>query len=82
MSGTQQNDGYCEFTTDLAANDKFVVMYNRKDNEGTVKFVHGSGKFAGITGEGKLQALGDLPPPGMPGWFGGCDRATGTYTIK
>ena len=40
--------------------------------------MHGTGKFAGMTGDGKYKVIGEIPPPGMTNMLGGCDRAVGT----
>ena len=84
ISGEQELNGTCEFAN--AAGDKQFVAFARKGDpakvEGTIRFLHGTGKYDGINGEGKFKIIGEIPPPGMAGAFGGCDRGWGTYTVK
>jgi hypothetical protein len=74
--------GSCELAN--AAGDKYMLTYARKGDpvksEGTWKFVHGTGKFAGITGDGKWT-ISDLPPV-SGGGAAGCGHEWGTYSVK
>ena len=45
-------------------------------------YVHGTGKFAGISGEGKWLPIGVFPPTGMPDMTTACNHEWGTYNIK
>jgi hypothetical protein len=84
ISGEPEVNGTCEFAD--AAGDKQFLAFARKGDpakvEGTGRWLHGTGKYAGISGEGKYKTIGEIPPPGMAGMLGGCDRAWGTYTVK
>lgn len=44
------------------------------------KFIHGTGKWKGITGGGTHQAI-TKGKPVAPGTSQGCRRATGTYSL-
>jgi hypothetical protein len=84
LRGEPEVNGVCEFAD--AAGDKILQSFARKGDpakvEGTHRFIHGTGKFAGISGEGKYKIIGEIPPPGMTNMLGGCDHAWGTYTLK
>lgn len=84
IGGEAESNGICEGVD--PDGDKYLVTFARKGDpakvEGTNRFVHGTGKYAGITGEGKYKSIGDIPPPGMANMMAGCDRAWGTFTIK
>ena len=77
-------NGTCEYVN--AAGDKFFGAYARKGDpakaEGTWHYVHGTGKFAGISGEGKWLPIGVFPPTGMPDMTTACNHEWGTYNIK
>ncbi len=82
INGQIDDGGTCEYVD--AAGDKAFGAYSRKGDaakaEGTWHFVHGTGKFAGITGEGKWMPIGNFPP--VPGMISGCNHEWGTYSIK
>ena len=57
VSGVHDENGSCEFVN--AGGDKYFIVYSRKGDpaktEGTYRVVHGTGKFADISGEGKWK---------------------------
>jgi hypothetical protein len=69
-----------------AAGDKFFGLYARKGDaakaEGTWHVVHGTGKFEGMTMEGKFMSIGPFPPSGAPSMITACNHEWGTYSIK
>jgi len=82
IGGDYNEAGGCEYWN--AAGDKFFGIFARKGDpakaEGTWHFVHGTGKFAGVSGEGKWIPLGTFPP--VPNVGAGCNHEWGTYSIK
>jgi hypothetical protein len=84
VNGQQDENGSCEFVD--AAGDKYFLVYARKGDpakaEGTWRFVHGTGKFADMTGEGKWMPIGTFPASGMPNMSNGCNRQWGSYNMK
>jgi hypothetical protein len=82
ISGDYSEAGSCEFWN--AAGDKYFGVYSRKGDpakaEGIWHVVHGTGKFAGMSMEGKWMPIGDFPP--VPNYGGGCNHEWGTYSIK
>ena len=82
ISGEQDINGSCEYWN--AAGDKYFGIFARKGDpakaEGTWRFVHGTGKFAGISGEGKWMSIGEFPP--VPNVGSGCNHEWGTYSTK
>jgi hypothetical protein len=84
INGEAESNGSCEFAD--AAGDKYLGVFSRKGDpakvEGNWHVVHGTGKFAGMSEEGKFKTIGEIPPPGMAGMLGGCDHAWGTRTLK
>ena len=79
----EQLTGVCEGVD--PDGDKYLLTFARKGDptkvEGTVRFVHGTGKYAGVTGEGKFKDIGEnTPAPGVANTSGGCNRAWGTFT--
>jgi hypothetical protein len=68
VAGEADLSGQCEFTIDASGTNRFLVVFSRKGDpattEGTMRFVHGTGKFSGISGEGKFKAIGEISPPG------------------
>jgi len=84
IGGEQEENGSCQFVN--AGGDKFFGVFARKGDpakvEGTWRFVHGTGKFDGITGEGKYKDTGTYPPSGAANMGNGCNRGWGTYTVK
>jgi hypothetical protein len=85
IDGKLDDNGTCEWVN--ATGDKLFSVYARKGDpataEGTYRFVKGTGKMVGVTGGGKFMPIGTFPPaPGAPGTAIGCNRDTGSYTIK
>ena len=69
-----------------AAGDKYFIVYSRKGDpakaEGTWRVVHGTGKFADMSGGGKWMPIGNFPASGMPNMFNGCNHEWGSYNMK
>lgn len=84
VSGAHDENGSCELAD--PAGDKYFVVYSRKGDpakvEGTWRVVHGTGKFADMSGGGKWMPIGNFPPSGMPGMFNGCNHESGTLNMK
>jgi hypothetical protein len=84
IGGEQEENGSCQYVS--ARGDKIFAVFARKGDptkvEGTLRFVHGTGKFDGISGEGKYQDTGTYPPSGAANMGNGCNREWGTYTVK
>ncbi len=84
VSGQHDENGSCEFVD--AGGDKYFVVYSRKGDpakaEGTYRVVHGTGKFADMSGGGKWMPIGNFPASGMPNMFNGCNHEWGSYTMK
>jgi hypothetical protein len=82
IGGDYSEAGSCEFWN--AAGDKYFGVYSRKGDpakaEGIWHVVHGTGKFAGMSMEGKWMPIGNFPP--VPNYGGGCNHEWGTYTTK
>jgi hypothetical protein len=82
LGGEPEINGVCEYAD--AAGDKILQSFARKGDpakvEGTNRFIHGTGKYAGIAGEGKFKIIGEITPPGVTNMLGGCDHAWGTYS--
>ena len=84
VSGVHDENGSCEFVD--AGGDKYFVVYSRKGDpakaEGAWRVVHGTGKFADMSGGGKWMPIGNFPPSGMPNMFNGCNHEWGSYNMK
>jgi hypothetical protein len=78
IEGKWSSNGFCEYLD--ADGDKSLGKATRIGPKGTWKFVAGTGKFAGITGGGTNETLGQFPTI-KPGTFQGCNRAVGTYKL-
>ena len=70
-----------------AGGDKVFGVATRKFNplmpeqsEGSFQIVHGTGKFAGISGEGRSKLVDVITK--TPGEMSGCAHSWGTFTIK
>jgi hypothetical protein len=69
-----------------ADGDKVLGVYARKGDpakaEGTwhVEHEHGTGKFAGMTGDSKWMPVTNFPP--VPNVISTCNHEWGTYSTK
>jgi hypothetical protein len=83
IDGQLNENGTCEWVN--ANGDKLFSVYGRKGDfdkdEGTYRYVKGTGKFAGVTGGGKWMPVRVFPL--NPGSIAnGCVHDWGSYTIK
>ena len=82
INGDWNENGSCEIWN--ATGDKIFFVYARKGDpakaEGTWQDVHGTGKFAGITGEGKWIPVTNFPP--VPNVAPTCNHEWGTISVK
>jgi hypothetical protein len=85
INGEQEDIVRCEAVN--AAGDKIFAMGSRKFNSLTTeqtelsfRIVHGTGKFAGISGEGKSKIVDVISH--NPAQISACAHSWGTYTIK
>jgi hypothetical protein len=82
VAGDYNETGSCEYWN--AAGDKYLGIYARNGDpakaEGTWHVVHGTGKFAGMSMEGKWMPIGAFPP--VPNIGSACNHEWGTYTLK
>ena len=80
ISGDYNENGSCEFWN--AQGNKFFGVYARKGDpvkaEGTWHVVHGTGKFAGMTGDTKWMPVTNFPP--VPNIITTCNHEWGTYS--
>lgn len=76
--------GACEYVN--GAGDKLFGVYARRGDaakaEGTWHVVHGTGKFEGLTMEGKWMSIGPFPLSGAPDTTVACYPDWGTYILK
>ena len=77
MNGKWKRYGHTKFMD--PDGDSFFVEVSGGKNA-TVKFLHGTGKWKGITGTGKLESIARGKPI-MPGTYQGCARNTGTFEL-
>jgi hypothetical protein len=86
INGQVDDNGTCEYVN--AAGDKIFGVFARKGDpakaEGTWHVVHGTGKFADISGGGNWMPVTNFPPaPGAPNpMITSCNHEWGTYSIK
>lgn len=76
--GIREGNGYC--TNVDPDGDITVSAWAQKGDVRTWSFVHGTGKWQGITGGGQFEPL----PPAHPvkeGTYQGCVDVTGTYRL-
>jgi hypothetical protein len=75
-------NGNCQWWN--ANGDKLFGAYTRSGDpvkaEGTAHSVQGTGKFEGITFEGKWMPVGTFPP--VPNVGSTCSHEWGTYSVK
>ncbi len=85
VNGQIEQHSTCEYVN--TSGEKYFLIAERKGDpakaEGTWHFIHGTGKFAGITGGGGWMPIGAFPPaPGAPNTTMSCNHEWGTYNIK
>ncbi|WFU43412.1 hypothetical protein QA640_13755 [Bradyrhizobium sp. CB82] len=82
IKGDYSETGSCQFWN--AAGDKVFGVYARKGDpakaEGTWHVVQGTGKFDGLTDEGKWMPVGAFPP--VPNVASACNHEWGTFSTK
>jgi hypothetical protein len=86
VAGQQEDTVYC-YAEDKAG-DKVSGIAIRKfdptkpieDSEASFRVVHGTGKFAGVTGEGKSKIVNVITR--TPEKMVACSESTGTYHMK
>jgi hypothetical protein len=84
INGEQEDTVRCEAAN--AAGDKVFGVATRKfdtakpGGEGSLRILGGTGKFAGISGEGKSKMTDVISH--TPEHISGCAHSWGTYTIK
>ena len=86
IAGQEEDIASCEAVD--AAGDKVFVTGIRKfdatkpidDSEASFRILHGTGKCAGITGEGKSKIVEVISR--TPERMAACSRSSGTYQIK
>jgi hypothetical protein len=61
--------------------DKIITRFITEGGKTTVDMAVGTGKYEGITRKGGIEDVGTFPSV-KPGTVQGCDRGTGTYTLK
>lgn len=77
-NGVREGNGYC--TNIDPDGDITISEWSQKGEVRTWSFVHGTGKWQGITGGGQYEPL----PPAHPvkkGTYQGCVDVTGTYQL-
>jgi len=76
--------GTCEFAD--AAGDKGFGVWSRKGDvqkaEGVWHMVHGTGKFAGMSMDGKFTPIAQWSPQAGASWDAVCNHGWGTYSKK
>lgn len=77
-AGKKTGLGYCKFLDRDGDIVVFEVTY--VGAEGTSKFLHGTGKWKGITGSGKVRTIARGKPI-TKGTAQNCSRATGTIEL-
>jgi hypothetical protein len=79
IAGKVHRLGYTKFMD--PDGDCFFVEVSRAGGQSyDTKLLHGTGKWKGITGSGKLTSL-TRGKPIMPGTYQGCGRHTGTFEL-
>ncbi len=79
MGGKRYGTTNCKFMA--PDGDYFVVEATYGPEGGTAPFLHGTGKFKGITGNCVTKPITSGKPI-VPGTTQGCARVTGTYELK
>lgn len=79
IAGKRYQNGYTKFM--YPDGDCFFVEISRDGGQiADAKLLHGTGKWKGITGSGKITSL-SRGKPIMPGTYQGCVRNTGTFEL-
>lgn len=82
INGELNEEGNCQWWN--AAGDKLFGAYARKGDpakaEGTWHTIQGTGKFEGITSDGKWIPVAAFPP--VPNVGSACNHEWGTYSVK
>jgi hypothetical protein len=77
IEGELTGNGYCE---SVAAGDKIFSKTSRVGSTTTTTLLHGTGRFAGITGSGTNEDMGRFPTI-REGKIQGCNRGKGTWKL-
>jgi hypothetical protein len=78
MDGKSSGKGYCK---DMDPDgDFFIIEFTLVGMDATTRFLQGTGKWKGITGEGKSVPI-TRGKPITPGTSQDCRRATGTFEL-
>lgn len=82
MEGKRENTGLCEYT-DLDGDKLFLISKNAvqldsKTRESSVRLLGGTGKYAGISGEGTNDNQQFFPEE-QGGTYAGCSRFAGSF---
>ena len=86
IAGQEEDTAGCE-AVDPAGDKVFAIVIRKfdstkpiEDSEASFRILHGTGKFAGITGEGKSKIVDVISRTHER--MAGCSHATGTYSMK
>jgi len=77
-SGKYIANGYVKL---MDPDGDIIVVEDSGGPDETWKFLHGTGKWKGITGEGKAINITHGSKPIAPGTLQGCRRVTGTFEL-
>ena len=77
IEGKLTGNGYCET---VAAGDKIFSKTSRVGSTSTTTLLHGTGRFAGISGSGTSESMGRFPTV-REGKIQGCGRGKGTWKL-
>jgi hypothetical protein len=77
IAGEFTGNGYCETVLD---GDRIFSQTSRVGSTSTTTLLHGTGKFAGITGSGTSESMGQFPSV-REGTLQGCGRGQGTWKL-
>lgn len=81
MAGQSTLLGYHKF---MDRDGDYVILESTRtpaETESNIKFLHGTGKWKGIKGSGKIRGITSGKPI-MPGTNQGCGRWTGTFELS
>lgn len=77
VGGKKTTNSYCKY---LYPDGTKVVESTKIGNEGTWKYLGGTGKYEGITGGGKTTTVTKAKPI-IKGTFQSCNESTGTWKL-